>query len=413
VINDENFRTFRNGTEIYIDRDKLDDPEQKNSIVNKYINALGRDDLTNDQNFNLGPYIWGDMDISGYTFSKLNNDIRLISFQDSNLKGTEPCYRMAYDTAPGASINDSNTIFLFHDPENEHFDLLLPNSSPFITYEQLIDALKNETIMNKELEITDTDGNITKTSTLELFKNSPPPPTDQLLIASIVNNTIGINKLPRYTRTIATQLYNFALQNNDNYETFIITLKNAIGQGSSNGGQSQKTQSKKGKKGNVGFTSTNTINSATGTATGTDTGAATSKNPQRVLLLKNLTRNKGPTDEKLWKDFNKFGPLEYTQREKDADIASVAFKEEKYTRDALGNFDPKTYGQKVELIFNRIQPPAYIEPVEPVEAKTPLYTQSSKKNTRDIYKRYTGTDTYVSPTNKPGSILNTIRTIAK
>ncbi len=366
-------------------------------IYEKYIGLLEPRD-TND--YSSGPFLQGDVSISGIAFSKLNNDIRIISFRNS----IGNCYVMNYDTNPGMNIDYSNTIFLLQDNGN-HFDLLLPNSSPFITYDQLIDAVKNETIMNKELEITDTDGNITKTSTLELFKNSPPPPTDQLLIASIVNNTIGINKLPRYSRTIATQLYNFALQNNDDYETFVITLKNAIGQGSSNGGQSQKTQSKTDKNGKVGFTpSTKVNNSPQPPPTGT--GAATDIKPKRVLQLINLSSN-NPTQEQLWKDFNKFGHLEYTDREDGKDYATITFTQEVYAQAALDDFDPKTYGPKVELKFNRMQPNAYTGPV--------VFKREPYKSGKDTGTkvRYVGIDTYGSPTNNPGGIANTMKKIAK
>lgn len=188
-------------------------------IYEKYVGLL---EPRNANDYNSGPFLRGDVSISGIAFSKLNNDIRIISFRDGG-----NCYVMNYDTNPAMNIDYSKTIFLLQDNGN-HFDLLLPTSSPFITYDQLIDAVKNEPAMNQEVDITDTNGNITKTTTLEIAKNFPPPPTDQLLIASIVNNTIGINKLPKYTRTIARQLNDFALQNNDDYETFVATLKNAL-----------------------------------------------------------------------------------------------------------------------------------------------------------------------------------------
>lgn len=86
-------------------------------IYEKYVDRL-EPRFMND--FSLGPYLQGDVTISGFAFSRLNNNIRIISFRE-----IINCYKMVYDTNSGMNIDYSNTIFLLHTYENR-FDLLLP-----------------------------------------------------------------------------------------------------------------------------------------------------------------------------------------------------------------------------------------------------------------------------------------------
>jgi len=105
---------------------------------------------------------------------------------------------------------------------------------------------------------------------------------------------------------------------------------------------------------------------------------------RRVVQLINLKADT-PTQEQIWKDFNKFGHVEYVRKITDnkskKTTVYISFTKEDNATIAIDSFDPQKYGKQVKLIYAKIQPAAYDSNKKIINKKGGYYYGKDEYNT--------------------------------